>query len=74
MLVADAAAACPVCAQRTDGGPMRWVSLALFIALPFLVVGTAIWYLRRQARGATEGQELAVDGAPTSAFGSEANK
>jgi len=41
-----AAQACPVCAQREQGGIGRSIALGSFILLPFLVVGTVLYILR----------------------------
>jgi hypothetical protein len=37
--------ACPVCAQREQGGIGRSIALGTFILLPFVVVGTVLYIL-----------------------------
>lgn len=50
------ASACPVCAGRADGGPMRGVILAMFIFFPFALVYGVIRFIRSEARRAGEHQ------------------
>ena len=47
LLVAQIAHACPVCAQREDGGLMSDVALGALIVAPWIVAGAVALYIRR---------------------------
>lgn len=48
-LIAPAASACPVCAQRQDGA-LGTVALGLFIVTPWIVALSVGLYIRKTAR------------------------
>lgn len=51
VLVAPAAAACPVCAQRQEG-PLGTIALGVFIFMPWLIAVTVGHYIRKNTRAA----------------------
>ena len=48
MLATAPAFACPVCAQRDDGGVMRYTALAVLVAMPWLVALAVGAFIRRE--------------------------
>jgi hypothetical protein len=49
-LLPQLAWACPVCAQRSDGGSMRTLALGAFVVMPWIVAATVGLYVRRLSK------------------------
>lgn len=59
MLLAEAAWACPQCALNDKGGAGGYFILVSMITFPFVVVGVALFTLRRM--GVFENEQLDVE-------------
>ena len=47
-LASDVALACPVCAQRDEGGVMRYAALGVLVVMPWLVALAVAGFIRRE--------------------------
>lgn len=67
-----AAAACPMCLAAPGGGTSQAFAIgSLFLSvIPLVVVGAAVWYLRRRARALREVEDVDAVSRPTAPLSS----
>lgn len=59
--VADAAHACPSCASPLEENRQAFVDTTIFLtAVPLLMIGGFVWWIRRKIRQADEAPEIAI--------------